>query len=57
MGYAAGIHERTSRPGKGTLSKEERNTWWAILIYERYIISRINSRMGQETNLPRSLAD
>lgn len=46
MGYAAGIHERTSRPGKGTLSKEEGNTWWAILIYERYIISRMNSRMS-----------
>jgi hypothetical protein len=38
MGYAAGIHERTRLPGKGTLPKEEGNTWWAILIYERYII-------------------
>lgn len=38
MGYAAGIHERTSLPGKGTRLKEEGNTWWAILIYERYAI-------------------
>jgi hypothetical protein len=36
MGYAARIHERTRLPGKGTRSKEECNTWWAILIYERY---------------------
>lgn len=41
MGYAAGIHERTSQPGKGTLSKEERNTWWATLIYERYILQKL----------------
>lgn len=41
MGYAAGIHERTSRPGKETLSEEERNTWWTILIYERYIHFKI----------------
>lgn len=45
MGYTAGIHERTSRPGKGTFSKEELNTWWAILIYERYIILRMHSRI------------
>jgi hypothetical protein len=38
MGYAAGIHERTRLPGKGTLSKEEGNTWWSILIYERYVV-------------------
>lgn len=41
MGYAAGIHEQTRPPGRGALSKEEGNTWWGILIWERYSLQGI----------------
>ena len=40
MGYAAGIHEQR-QPGRAALSKEEGNTWWAILIWERYFLQAI----------------